>query len=191
MKSVKARGHLLINLYCKTYGVSPNELEFWDGPNDNYTIRRKENGLIASIPRHFINLYLSDNKATRDQGRSRIIDAFQNFKQPIETDRVRDRYSYDRPDFVYVEFRIDKGPEEKRWRVLNVIDSSKSGIAMLISEKDSDLLEILEKGDKIRDMSFFGIGAGIKQDGTVMHMTKITKGEFKGCFVLGVEAQDL
>ena len=75
--------------------------------------------------------------------------------------------------------------------VLNVIDSSKSGLAMLITQKDSDLLEILDEGDKIRDMSFFGIGARIKDDGTVKHMTKVKEGKFKGCYVLGVEAPDL
>jgi hypothetical protein len=105
-------------------------------------------------------------------------------------ERGKDRFTYERPEFVHVKFSIEKGPEKDRARVMMVIDSSKSGLAMLITQKDSDLLEILKKGDKIRDMRFFGIGARIKEDGTVKHMTKIKEGKFKGAYSLGVEAPD-
>ena len=180
-----------MNLYCKTFGVGHENLEVWDGPKDNYTIWREEDGLIATIPMEYIDLYLSNNKNDKDRGKAGIIDAFQNFKEPIDTYRESYRYSYDKPDFVYVKFTIEKVPEEKRVRVLNVIDSSKSGLAFLITQKDADLLEILEEGDKILDMAFFGMRARIKMDGIVKHMTKIGEGKFKGCYVLGVEALDI
>ena len=51
-------------------------------------------------------------------------------------------------------------------------------------------LEILEKGDKIRDMYFFGVGARTKRDGTIMHITKIMKGKFKGCFGAALPPQN-
>jgi hypothetical protein len=105
--------------------------------------------------------------------------------------RIKDRYTFESPDITYVKFRIDKGPEENRKRVLNIIDSSKSGFALLITEKDSDLLEILKEGDRLLDMSFFGIKAKIKENGTVKHMTKIKEGTFKGAYLLGVEAADI
>ena len=191
MKYAKEIEHLLINLYCKAFGGSPDELEVLDGPYDNYTLRRKEDGLITTIPRDSVDLYLSANKLSRAEGKSRIIDVFQNFKQPIETDRGRERYSYDRPDAVYVKFKVEKGPEKGRVRVLNVFDSTKGGLALLITRKDSDLLEILDEGDRILDLTFFGMGARIKGDGRVKHMTKLKEGKFKGCYVLGVEAPDL
>ncbi len=106
-------------------------------------------------------------------------------------EREKDRFSYEQPDLVSVKLRIVKGSEEDRVCVLNVVDSSRSGIALLIPPKDSDLLEFIEDGDKICDMSFFGIGAKIKEDGIVKHVTKIDEGEFKGYYILGVEAVDV
>jgi len=106
-------------------------------------------------------------------------------------EREKDRFSYEQPDLVSVKFRIVKGSEEDRVCVLNVIDSSRTGIALLIAPKDSDLFEFIEEGDKICDMSFFGIGAKIKEDGIVKHLTKIDEGKFQGYYSLGVEAQDV
>ena len=109
----------------------------------------------------------------------------------METKRGNERYSYPSPDFVYVRLRVGKGPEENRERILNVIDSSKSGLAFLVTRKDADLLEILSRGDRISDMRFFGIGAKIKGEGTVRHVTEIVEGKYKGSYLLGVEASDL
>jgi len=191
METAKDIKHLLIALYSRTFGGDPDELEIWMGEQDQYVVWRKDDGMITTIPKSDVDLYLSDSKPSRDQGRSRIIEAFHSFRQPIDTARLNDRYSYESPDFVYVKFKIEKGPEEKRVRVLNVIDSSKNGLALLITQKDADLIEMLDEGDKIRDMSFFGIGAKIKGDGTIKHLTKIEKGKFKGSYILGAEALDL
>ena len=110
---------------------------------------------------------------------------------PNSEERERDRFSYEQPDLVSVKCRIEKGSQEDRVCVLNVFDSSRDGIALLIAPKDSDLLEFIEEGDKVCDMSFFGIGAQIKEDGIVKHVTKIDEGKYKGYYILGVEAQDV
>lgn len=191
MMSAKDVKLLLIALYSRNFGGDPDELEVWVGEQDQYVVWRKEDGMITTIPASDIDLYVSDSRPSRDQGASRIIDAFHHFHQPIDMARLKDRYSYESPDFVYVTFKIEKGPEQKRVRVLNVIDSSKNGLAMLVTEKDADLVELLVEGDKITEMSFFGMGAKIKEDGTVKHITKIEEGRFKGCCILGVEALDL
>ncbi|MFH1123514.1 MAG: hypothetical protein V1758_07605 [Pseudomonadota bacterium] len=109
----------------------------------------------------------------------------------MEAKRGNERHAYDRPDFVYVKFRVDKASEKENVRVLNVADSSKTGLALLITQKDADLLRILEKGDRLRDMTFFGLGIRIKEDGTVRHMSKIREGKYKGSYLLGVEAPDI
>jgi hypothetical protein len=106
-------------------------------------------------------------------------------------DRGKDRYTYAGPDSVYVRFKIDKGPEEGREHVLNVIDSSKTGLALLVTDKNSDLLRILDKGDPIRKMTFFGARVRIKEDGIVRHITKVKDGEYRGCYILGVYAPDI
>ena len=110
---------------------------------------------------------------------------------PNSEERERDRFSYEQPDLVSVKCRIEKGPEEYRVCVLNVFDSSRTGIALLIAPKDSDLLEFIEEGDKVSDMSFFGIGAQIKEDGIVKHVTKIDEGKYRGYSIIGIEAQDV
>lgn len=109
----------------------------------------------------------------------------------MDKDRGKRRYGHERPDSVYVRFRIDKESEENRERVLSVVDSSKTGLALLITEKDSDLVQMLEKGDKIRDMAFFGAKVKIKEDGMVRHISKIKDGKYKGCYILGVYAPDI
>ena len=106
-------------------------------------------------------------------------------------DRGKDRYTYEGPDSVYVRFKIDNDPEEEREHVLHVIDTSKTGLALLITDKESDLLRILEKGDTIRKMTFFGARVRIKEDGIVRHITKVKDGEYKGCYILGVYAPDI
>ena len=105
--------------------------------------------------------------------------------------RGKERYAYGRPDFVYVRVRVDKASLKENVRVLNVIDSSKSGLALLITQKDADLIRLLEKGDRIRDMTFFGLGVRIKEDGTVRHVSKISEGKYKGAYLLGIEAPDI
>lgn len=110
---------------------------------------------------------------------------------PKSEEREKDRFSYEQPELVSVKFRIEKESEEDKVCVLNVFDSSQTGIALLIAPKDSDLVEFIEVGDKICDMSFFGIGAQIKQDGRVIHITPIDEGKFKGYHIVGIEAKDV
>ncbi len=50
---------------------------------------------------------------------------------------------------------------------------------------------MLEKGDKIRNMTFFGARVRTKEDGIIRHITKVKDGEFKGCYILGVYAPDI
>jgi hypothetical protein len=106
-------------------------------------------------------------------------------------ERIKERFSYEQPDLVSVKCRIEKRSDDERECVLNVIDSSQSGIALLIAPKDSHIIEMVEVGDKICDMSFFGVGAKIKEDGIIKHITKIEEGQFKGYFILGIEAEDV
>ena len=69
MKSAKEIKHLVITLYCRTFGGSPDALEIWDGPQENYTVWRKEDGFIATIPRASVDLYLSDSRHLREEGK--------------------------------------------------------------------------------------------------------------------------
>ena len=151
---------------------------------------RKSDGAVTSIPGGDVNAFLSDDRQAREEARARIVDHFHGFRQPLEITREKERYAYEGPDLISVEFRIGKGPPERQVRVLDVLDSSKDGLALLITQKDFDLLGLLEEGDALFGMSFGGGGARIKEDGVVRHKTRIEDGEMKGCWILGVEARD-
>ena len=104
------------------------------------------------------------------------------------SDKRRDtRHSYDIPDFVSVQFRL--GDSEKTYE-LNVVDCCRNGIGLLITKKDLDILQKVKRGDKIHDMSFFASWTMITVDGTVCHQTKIEKGKFKGCCLMGIKSDD-
>ncbi len=84
MKSAKEVKHILINLFCGTFGGDPDELEVWDDPNDGYIVMRKQDGWITTIPGVNVDSYLSEKKPTREDGKSSIIDAFHNFRPSSE-----------------------------------------------------------------------------------------------------------
>lgn len=109
----------------------------------------------------------------------------------METQREKERYTFDRPEFARVEFRIDKGPNRYEVWTLNLMDSSREGLAILVTPDDLDLFNIINEGDELKDLAFFGVGARIKANGVVRHITKIREGKFKGCYILGVEAHDI
>jgi len=109
----------------------------------------------------------------------------------MDKDRGKGRHTYEGPDSVRIQFTIDKGPEKSRQRVLGVIDSSQTGLALLITDKDFDLLHLLERGDRIRDLALFGSKLKIKEDGIVRHITQVKDGQYKGWHILGVYAPDI
>lgn len=102
--------------------------------------------------------------------------------------RREKRYSYEIPDFVSVEFSImgkDKVYE------LGVMDCSMHGLGMLITRKDFDLLRLVKPGDRLRDMVLYSENAMIKVDGVIRHLTKMSSGKYKGCYVLGIESPEV
>ena len=109
----------------------------------------------------------------------------------MEIDREKERFTFERPEFALVEFRIDRGPNRYEVWKLNLMDSSKEGLAILVTPDDFDLLNSINEGDEVKNLSFFGIGAQFKANGVVRHITAIKNGKFKGCYILGVEAYDV
>lgn len=95
------------------------------------------------------------------------------------------------PDFVYVEFSYG-GPSgrEKEYR-LNVVNYSGHGICLLVSEKDFDLLRVIRRGDRIKDITFYASWALIRVDTTVRHLTKVEEGPYQDMYVIGVETSEL
>ncbi|MBW2094256.1 MAG: hypothetical protein JRI80_05160 [Deltaproteobacteria bacterium] len=95
------------------------------------------------------------------------------------------------PDFVYVEFSLETSKGKAKHYRLNVINYSRHGIGLLVSEKDFGILKFLKKGDKIKNITFYASWALITVDTTVRHLTKVEEGPYGGMHVIGVEAREL
>lgn len=109
----------------------------------------------------------------------------------IEEKRSEERFVFEHPEFISVEFRLGKKTKKDRLYQLNVLDCSEHGLGLLITLKNFDLLRILHEGFKLEDMTFFSSWAMIKVNGTVRHITKIEDGEYKDCYRLGIHSSEI
>ena len=105
--------------------------------------------------------------------------------------RKDERCTYERPEFISVDFKLAPASQKEKVYSLNVVDGSRCGLGILVTQKDFDLLRKLKPGQKIENMRFFAPWAMIKVDVIVRHISKITEGKYKGCFLLGIESQDI
>ena len=131
--------------------------------------------------------YMGTDKASPESGLTL------SFPKTIEINerRKEKRYTYDIPEMVSVEFNIEKGPGKNKSYELNVYDCSQHGLGILVTEKDFELLSYLEKGDEIKEITFYATAAIIKVQGVVRHKSKIREGKYSGCYILGIESPDI
>ena len=74
---------------------------------------------------------------------------------------------------------------------LAVVDHSRHGLGLLVTQNDFNLLEALSVGDRIQNMVLYAPWAVTKVDGRVVHKTELQDGDHKGCFMLGIKSRDL
>jgi len=109
----------------------------------------------------------------------------------IKEKRREERFTYEMPDFVTVEFSLDQGSGQEKVYELNVLNCSLHGLGLLITESDFDLVERLRPGDKLAGMTLYAESSMIRVEGIVRHVTKMTGGSYPGCYVLGIESQEI
>ena len=109
----------------------------------------------------------------------------------VEEKRKEERFPFEAPELVSVEFTVDKGPRKGKVYELGVFDRSKHGLGILVTEKDFDLFDGVRVGDAMRDIIFYATWARIRVEGIVRHRTKITEGKYKGSYILGIESRDI
>jgi hypothetical protein len=109
----------------------------------------------------------------------------------IKEQRRDDRVIPKMPDFISVEFSLGDESGKKRSYELDIVDCSKHGLGLLVTDKDIELLRILKPGDKIRDITFFATWTMIQVDAVVKHRSKIESGKHKGQYVIGVESSQI
>ena len=74
---------------------------------------------------------------------------------------------------------------------LAVVDHSRHGLGLLVTQNDFNLLEALSVGDRIQNMILYAPWAVTKVDAKVAHKTQLQDGEHKGCFMLGIKSREL
>ena len=123
-------------------------------------------------------------------GQYNLIDT-QDDEMENEQKRREERFKYKLPESVYVEFQLGKTPKKTKVYDLKVMDYSRSGLGIVVTQKDSELIQMLDEGHKIKDITFCAPWTMIKVDGTVRHKSKIEEGKYKDCYILGIESPDI
>lgn len=116
-----------------------------------------------------------------------------NFPESIEIteNRKEERFPYEKTGFISVEFRLGEKSKDDRLYELNVFDTSKHGLCIIIPPKYSDLTQKIKVGDKLEDITLYSARARINVSGTVRHKTKINEGKYKGVCLIGIESPDI
>jgi hypothetical protein len=116
-----------------------------------------------------------------------------SFPESIEyTERRREeRYVYEMPEFVSVDFELRKKGKANKVYSLNVLDCSPHGLGILITQKDFELVEILKPGKELNNISFYTESSVIKVNGIIRHITKIESGKYQGFYLMGVESPEI
>jgi len=102
-----------------------------------------------------------------------------------------ERLKYKLLESVYIEFQIGETSKKGKVYDLKVMDYSRNGLGIVVTQKDSELLQMINEGDKLKDITFCSSWTTIKVDGMVRHKSKIEEGKYKDCYLLGIESQDI
>lgn len=109
----------------------------------------------------------------------------------MKNKRKEERIDIELPDFISAEFVVEKGPEKGKMLNLKVINYSKHGLGLLVTEDDFETLKFVEPGDKMKDLILYASRVLIKTDVEIIHLTKINRGPYKGFGILGVRSDDI
>jgi hypothetical protein len=108
----------------------------------------------------------------------------------LQEKRKEDRYKVKFPKFITAVIKLWQDIENPKSYELRVLEYSYHGFGLLVLEENFELLEILETGDELKDITIFSESALIQLEGTVRHKTKIIDrfDENVGCYILGIES---
>ena len=157
------------------------------------------NGIIQSVPEVTSEFIVQNRRCrftTGYQGINNIAPYYGfilSYPESIEFEEKRkeERVECKRPEFITAEFRIGLGSKNSKLYELNVIDSSKNGLGIVTDKKNSDLIEKINPGDTLQDITLYATWARITVNGTVRHKTKLANGEFRGGYIIGIESPDI
>lgn len=106
----------------------------------------------------------------------------------LQEKRRAQRISNDLSKLLSVELTLEGDDKQYQLRVVNI---GSSGIGFIVEKRDFDLFKKINVGDQIQDVTFFLPIATMTIDATVKHMTLVKEGEFRGCYLVGIESNSL
>jgi len=109
----------------------------------------------------------------------------------FEERRREERFAYDPPELLTVTFTLGKGPGNEQIWDLSVLDCSKHGLRLLVTDIDYDLIKILKPGDVLKNITFYGESTLIRVDATIKHIRQFGHGPYKGQHFIGMESSDI
>lgn len=143
--------------------------------------------LLAEVQVRFKTRYMG---ISSDYPHSGIVLEFPDSLE-MKEQRRDDRTIQNVPDFISVEFSLKDASGKKRSYELDVVDCSKHGLGLLVSDKHKGLLRLLKPGDKIKDITFYATWTMIQVDAVVKHRSKIESGKNRGQYIIGVESSEI
>jgi hypothetical protein len=140
----------------------------------------KGNSLIRSLPEVAVEFFINQNlcRCTVECiGLSSTPPHFgfiMSFPESLEIEEKRreERLTHETPEFISAELRLGKKSKRDKPYELNVLNSSKHGLGLIIT-------------------TFLTSWSMIKASGTVSHITKIEDGKHKGCYLLGIDSREI
>jgi hypothetical protein len=109
----------------------------------------------------------------------------------VHEERLEDRVELEMLEPVSVRITVGKESKARKAYDLPVVNCSRHGLGLLVTQKESALLEELNVGDRIRGMVLYAPWAVTRMDGKVVHKTELQDGDQRGCVILGVKSRDL
>jgi sulfur carrier protein ThiS len=109
----------------------------------------------------------------------------------VHKERREERINLEMLEPISVKLTVGKELNEQKTYDLTVVDCSRHGLGLLVTQNAFDLLEELNVGDLIRDMIMYAPWALITVNGEVAHKTEFQEGDHKGCFMLGIKCREL
>jgi hypothetical protein len=166
------------------------------GDRAELTIERLEpergNTMLQKNPNAVVKFSLRDKSCefdTRyiglaDSQFSRVIMSYPESIRVTER-REHERDTRDMPEFVSARFTL--GRDDKAYE-LEVVDYSANGVGLLVNEKDSEVLEKIEVGAKLKNLVLYAKWTTVMVEGTVAHKTKVKGGN---AYIVGVRLDEM
>ena len=107
----------------------------------------------------------------------------------IREKRRRDRRGDEIPEFVSIVLKLEDESHKAKSYELEIFDCTAYGVGILVRDKYMDILDRIEVGEKLRDVTLYGAHTIVKVKGTVRHKSK-RSAEGEDFHVVGVEFDD-